>query len=168
MFVGKYVVLIFYPLDFTFVCPTEIIAFNDRKAEFEAVNTEILLCSVDSHFSHLAWTNVPRNQGGLGPITVPMLADINKSIARNYGVLLDDGVAARGTFIIDNNGTLRQFSVNDPPVGRSVDEVLRLVKAYQFVDVHGEVCPINWTPGSSTIIPDVKKSKTFFEKITTH
>jgi alkyl hydroperoxide reductase subunit AhpC len=120
------------------------------------------LCSIDSQFSHLAWTKIPRKEGGLGAIQVPILADITKSIARDYGVLLDDGIAARGTFIIDDKGILRQMTVNDPPVGRSVDETLRLVKAYQYTDKHGEVCPINWTPGSSTIVPDVNQAKKFF------
>lgn len=157
--------MVFYPLDFTFVCPTEITAFNDHLAEFQSINSEILLCSIDSQFSHLAWTNLPRNQGGLGPIQVPILADVTKSIACDYGVLLDDGFAARGTFIIDDKGILRQMTINDPPVGRSIDETLRLVKAYQYADKHGEVCPINWTPGSSTIIPDVKKSMQYFSTV---
>jgi alkyl hydroperoxide reductase subunit AhpC len=162
---GKYVVLFFYPLDFTFVCPTEIIAFSDRSDEFKAINTEIIACSTDSHFSHLAWTNLPRKQGGLGEMKIPILADKNTKISRNYGVYRsDDGVTLRGLFIIDGAGVLRQITINDLPVGRSVDEVLRLVKAFQFVETHGEVCPANWKPGSDTIKPSVTDSKDYFSK----
>ena len=161
---GKYVVLFFYPLDFTFVCPTEIIAFSDRAEEFRQINCEILGCSTDSHFSHLAWVNTSRKQGGLGKMNIPLLADKNMEISTKYGVLKDgDGIAYRGLFIIDNHGTLRQITINDLPVGRSVDETLRLVQAFQFTDKHGEVCPANWKPGKKTINPDVAKSKEYFE-----
>ena len=137
---GKYVVLFFYPLDFTFVCPTEIIAFSDRVAEFEALNCAVIACSTDSHFSHLAWCEKSRKAGGLGDMKIPLLADKNMSISRAYGVLKEDeGLAFRGLFIIDGNGTLRQITVNDLPVGRDVDETLRLVQAFQFTDKHGEV-----------------------------
>ncbi|XP_023213497.1 peroxiredoxin-2-like [Centruroides sculpturatus] len=163
---GKYLVLFFYPLDFTFVCPTEIIAFNDRAKEFKALNTELVAVSTDSHFSHLAWVNTPRKQGGLGDMTIPLLSDFTKSIASDYGVLLEDsGIALRGLFVIDPKGIVRQIIVNDLPVGRSVDEVLRLVKALQFVEKHGEVCPANWKPDSPTIKPDPEKSKEYFEKV---
>jgi peroxiredoxin (alkyl hydroperoxide reductase subunit C) len=165
---GKYVVLFFYPLDFTFVCPTEIIAFSDRAKEFEAVNTALVGCSIDSKFSHLAWVNTPRNKGGLGGIGFPLLADVTKSISKDYGVLIehgdDAGIALRGLFIINPEGVLRQITVNDLPVGRSVDETLRLVKAFQFVDKHGEVCPANWTPGAATMKADPKGSMEYFSK----
>lgn len=166
-FKGKYLVLFFYPLDFTFVCPTEIIAFSDRIAEFKALNTEIVGVSVDSHFSHLAWVNMPRKDGGLGQMNYPLLADLTKNISRDYGVLLEDaGISLRGLFIIDPTGVVRQITINDLPVGRSVDETLRLIKAFQFVDKHGEVCPANWDPekNKDTIKPDVKGSKSYFEK----
>ena len=137
---GKYVVLFFYPLDFTFVCPTEIIAFNDRAGEFEAINTAVIACSTDSQFSHLAWCERERKSGGLGSMQIPLLADKNMAISRAYGVLKeDDGVPFRGLFIIDPNGSLRQITINDLPVGRDVDETLRLVQAFQFTDEHGEV-----------------------------
>ncbi|CAH3187957.1 unnamed protein product, partial [Porites evermanni] len=151
-FTGKYLVLFFYPLDFTFVCPTEIIAFSDRVEEFRAINCEVIACSVDSHFSHLAWTEKPRKKGGLGTMNIPLLSDITKQISKDYGVLLEDqGVALRGLFIVDDKGILRQITMNDLPVGRSVDEVLRLVQAFQFTDKHGEVCPAGWRPGNDTV-----------------
>jgi peroxiredoxin (alkyl hydroperoxide reductase subunit C) len=135
-------VLFFYPLDFTFVCPTEIIAFSDRIDEFKKLNTEIVGVSVDSHFSHLAWTNLPRKQGGIGQIKYPLLSDLTKKVSSDYGVLLDGGISLRGLFIIDPNQVVRQITINDLPVGRSVDETLRLIKAFQFTDKHGEVITI--------------------------
>ncbi|XP_063302029.1 peroxiredoxin-2 [Pelobates fuscus] len=162
---GKYLVLFFYPLDFTFVCPTEIIAFSDHVEEFRKINCEVIAASVDSHFSHLAWTNVPRKEGGLGPMNIPLLSDLKHTISQDYGVLKeDDGVSFRGLFIIDIKGILRQITINDLPVGRSVEETLRLVQAFQFTDTHGEVCPAGWKPGSSTIKPNVKDSKEYFSK----
>lgn len=132
--------LFFYPLDFTFVCPTEIIAFSDRIKEFRDLNTEVVGVSVDSHFSHLAWSNTPRKEGGIGKIEYPLLADLTKKISDDYGVLLDDaGISLRGLFIIDPQQVVRQITINDLPVGRSVDETIRLIKAFQFVDKHGEV-----------------------------
>lgn len=166
-FQGKYLVLFFYPLDFTFVCPTEIIAFSDRISEFRKLNTEVVGVSVDSHFSHLAWTNLDRKNGGLGQLQYPLLADITKEISRDYDVLLEQtGISLRGLFIIDPNGILRQITVNDLPVGRSVDETLRLIKAFQFVEEHGEVCPANWNPDTNpdTIKPSVQASKEYFQK----
>ncbi|KAB1253331.1 Peroxiredoxin-4 [Camelus dromedarius] len=136
---GKYLVFFFYPLDFTFVCPTEIIAFGDRIEEFRSINTEVVACSVDSQFTHLAWINTPRRQGGLGPISIPLLSDLNHQISKDYGVYLEDsGHTLRGLFIIDDKGILRQITLNDLPVGRSVDETLRLVQAFQYTDKHGE------------------------------
>jgi peroxiredoxin (alkyl hydroperoxide reductase subunit C) len=169
-FKGKYVVLFFYPLDWTFVCPTEITSFSDRVAEFKDINVEVVGISVDSVFSHLAWINTPRNKGGLGGLKYPLLSDLTKSIAKDYEVLIEEGpdagVALRGLFIISPDGILRQKTVNDLPVGRSVDETLRLVKAFQFTDVHGEVCPANWTPGADTMKPDPTGSKDYFGKLT--
>lgn len=162
-YAGKYVVLFFYPLDFTFVCPTEIIAFSDRAAEFEKINCALIGCSTDSHFTHLAWMNTPRKEGGVGKLDIPLLADKSMKIARDYGVLQEEsGVAFRGLFIIDGKQNLRQVTVNDLPVGRSVDEVLRLVQAFQFTDEHGEVCPANWKPGQKTMKADPEKSKEYF------
>lgn len=161
---GKYVVLFFYPLDFTFVCPTEIIAFSDAADQFEALGVQVLGCSVDSHYTHLAWRNVPRNQGGLGDIRYPLIADLDKKISTAYDVLLPGGVALRGLFLIDKQGLVRHQVVNDLPLGRSVDEALRMVKALQFNEQHGEVCPANWKEGSATIKPDPKGSQQFFSK----
>lgn len=162
-YAGQYVVLFFYPLDFTFVCPTEIIAYSDRAAEFAAIGCQLIGCSTDSHFTHLAWINTDRKNGGLGKLNYPLLADKNMSIARSYGVLNEEtGIPFRGLFIIDKEQKLRQITVNDLPVGRSVDETLRLVQAFQYTDVHGEVCPANWRPGSKTMIADPEKSKEYF------
>merc|ERR1712002_474444 len=162
---GKYLVLFFYPLDFTFICPTEIIAFSDRVEEFRKINCEVVACSTDSHFSHLAWINTSRKQGGLGEMKIPLLADKNLDIARRYGCLIEEeGIAFRGLYIIDAKGILRQITVNDLPVGRDVDETLRLLQAFQFTDEHGEVCPAGWKPGKDTIKPEVDKSKEYFSK----
>eukprot|EP00074_Homo_sapiens_P057191 XP_005274495.1 peroxiredoxin-4 isoform X1 [Homo sapiens] len=163
---GKYLVFFFYPLDFTFVCPTEIIAFGDRLEEFRSINTEVVACSVDSQFTHLAWINTPRRQGGLGPIRIPLLSDLTHQISKDYGVYLEDsGHTLRGLFIIDDKGILRQITLNDLPVGRSVDETLRLVQAFQYTDKHGEVCPAGWKPGSETIIPDPAGKLKYFDKL---
>ena len=159
---GKYVLLFFWPLDFTFVCPTEIIAFSDRAEEFEKLNVQILGVSVDSHYTHLAWRNVPRTDGGLGQINYPMVADLNKEIAKAYDVLLAGGIALRGLFLIDKEGKVRHQLVNDLPLGRNVDEALRMVQALQYFEANGEVCPANWKQGSRTIKPTVNDSKKFF------
>jgi len=165
---GKYVVLLFYPLDFTFVCPTELIAFGDRLNEFQAIGAEVIAVSVDSKFAHLAWTNQPRDQGGLGKIALPLVSDITKSIARDYGVLVtegpDAGVSLRGLFIISEKGIVRQATMNDLPVGRSVDETLRLVKAFQYTDTHDVVCPAGWTPGSDVMKATPAESLAYFQK----
>ncbi|GAM26878.1 hypothetical protein SAMD00019534_100530, partial [Acytostelium subglobosum LB1] len=163
---GKYVYLFFYPLDFTFVCPTEIIAFSDKAEEFRKIGCEILACSIDSQFSHLAWINTPRKQGGLGGIHFPILSDITHQIAKDYGVYIpEDGHTIRGSFIIDGNGIVKQITLNDNPVGRSVEEALRLVQAFQYTDVHGEVCPANWRAGEKTMIPDPVKSQAYFNSV---
>lgn len=163
---GQYVVLFFYPLDFTFVCPTEIIAFSDRAAEFKKINTQLIACSTDSHFSHLAWTNIPRNKGGIGEMAIPILSDKSMKVARDYGVLNEEtGIPYRGLFIIDDKQNLRQITINDLPVGRSVDETLRLVQAFQFVAEHGEVCPAGWKPGSKTMKADPTGSQEYFKTV---
>ncbi len=161
-FKGKYVLLFFYPLDFTFVCPTEIISFSDRVKEFTDLNVEVIGVSVDSEFSHLAWRNLPRTQGGIGQIDYSLVADLNKQIARDYDVLIGDAVALRGLFLIDTAGVVRHQVVNDLPLGRSVDEALRMVQALQFVEKNGEVCPANWHEGKRSIKPTVTASKEFF------
>ena len=164
---GKYVVLFFYPLDFTFVCPTEIIAFSDRYADFTSRNTEILGISVDSQFSHLAWIQTERKSGGIGDISYPLVADLKKEIASAYNVLDEDaGVALRGLFIIDPDGVITHSTINNLPVGRSVDETLRVLQAFQHVQAHpDEVCPANWQPGEKTMNPDPIKSKDFFAAV---
>ena len=162
---GKYVVLFFWPLDFTFVCPTEIIAFSDRAEAFTERKTALLGVSVDSHFTHLAWQQVPRSEGGLGDIAYPMISDQTHEISRKYGVLLDDtGVALRGLFLIDREGIVRHMVVNDLPLGRSVDEAIRMIDALQYFEKNGEVCPANWHPGDPTIKPDPENSKEYFRK----
>eukprot|EP01116_Phalansterium_solitarium_P011482 TRINITY_DN27176_c0_g1_i1.p1 TRINITY_DN27176_c0_g1~~TRINITY_DN27176_c0_g1_i1.p1 ORF type:complete len:272 (-),score=88.82 TRINITY_DN27176_c0_g1_i1:161-976(-) len=163
-FEGKYVVLLFYPLDFTFVCPTEILAFSDRIDEFRKAGAEVIGLSVDSKFTHLAWANTPRKEGGIQGVSFPLVADLTKTIHRDYDVLdEDDGFGIRGLFIIDKNGVVRVSVKHDRPVGRSVDEALRALNALIFTDTHGdEVCPADWTPGGKTIIADpVKKNKYF-------
>ncbi|HID76348.1 MAG TPA: peroxiredoxin, partial [Planctomycetaceae bacterium] len=159
-----YVVLFFYPLDFTFVCPTEIIAFSDAVDRFEKLGVQLLGCSVDSHYTHLAWRNVPRQEGGLGEIKYPLIADLDKRIAEAYDVLIPMGVALRGLFLIDKEGIVRHQVVNDLPLGRSVDEVLRMVKALQYFEQHGEVCPANWQEGQQGMKPDPVESREYFAK----
>jgi peroxiredoxin (alkyl hydroperoxide reductase subunit C) len=150
---GKYVILFFYPLDFTFVCPTEIIAFDAAIEKFRKKGCEVLGASVDSQFSHWAWRNTPRDRGGIGAIRYPLVADLDKNIARAYSVLLDSGVALRGLFLIDQKGVIRHALINDLPLGRSVDEALRMLDALQFVEQHGEVCPANWHEGQEAMKP---------------
>ena len=150
---GKYVVLFFYPLDFTFVCPSEIIAFDKALAKFEEKNVQVIGVSVDSHFTHLAWKSTPRDHGGIGQVGYPLVADLNKGISRDYGVLLDAGIALRGLFLIDKEGIIRHALVNDLPLGRNVDEALRMVDALQFTEQHGEVCPANWREGEEAMKP---------------
>jgi peroxiredoxin (alkyl hydroperoxide reductase subunit C) len=144
---GKIGILFFYPLDFTFVCPSEIIAFDNRVEEFRKRGAEVIGVSVDSQFSHFAWKNTPVEKGGIGPIKFPLVADITKSIARDYDVLLNDAVAFRGTFMIDKAGVVRHQIVNDLPLGRNVEEALRMIDALNFHEEHGEVCPANWNKG---------------------
>lgn len=161
---GKWVVLFFYPLDFTFVCPTEITAFSDRAAEFAERGVQILGVSTDSKFSHLAWENQPRAEGGLGKIEYPLISDFTKQISTDYGVLLPGGMALRATFIIDPEGVVQFELVHALGIGRNVDEILRSIDALQFTRQHGEVCPAGWSKGAATIIPDVAKAKDYFQK----
>lgn len=164
-FAGKWKVLYFYPLDFTFVCPTEITAFDDAVAKFKELNCELVACSVDSAFTHLAWTQVDRNKGGLGKMHHPMVADLSKNIARDYEVLAGDAVALRGVFVIDDKNVVQTATVNNLSVGRNVEEVLRTVEAYQYTAKHGEVCPAGWTKGSATMKPDPKGSQEYFKNV---
>jgi peroxiredoxin 2/4 len=161
----KYVVLLFYPLDFTFVCPTEIIAFSDRYAEFQALNTEILGISVDSEFSHLAWIETERKMGGLGDINYPLVSDLKREISTAYNVLDPDlGASLRGLFIIDRAGIIQHATINNLAFGRSVDETLRVLQAIQHVQANpNEVCPIDWQPGSKTMTPHPIESKAYFK-----
>ncbi|PKA58329.1 2-Cys peroxiredoxin BAS1-like, chloroplastic [Apostasia shenzhenica] len=163
----KYVILFFYPLDFTFVCPTEITAFSDRYVEFEKVNTEILGVSIDSVFSHLAWIQTDRKSGGLGDLKYPLISDITKSISKSYGVLIpDQGIALRGLFVIDKEGVIQHSTINNLAIGRSVDETLRTLQALQYVQANpDEVCPAGWKPGEKTMKPDPKGSKEYFAAI---
>ena len=161
---GKWVVLFFYPLDFTFVCPTEITGFADRVADFQSRGAEVIGVSIDSQYSHLAWYNTPRNKGGIAGTDYPVLADVTKQISRDYGVLMEDkGIALRGLFIINPEGTVVNETVNFLGVGRNVDETLRLIDAFQHNAKTGEVCPANWTKGKDTI--NTKEAGKYFEKV---
>lgn len=163
---GKWVVLAFIPLAFTFVCPSEIIAYSDAVKKFAEKDAQVLFASTDSEYTWLAWTNVARKDGGIGKVDFPVLADTNHTLSKDYGVLIEEeGVALRGIFLIDPKGTLRQITINDLPVGRSVDETLRLLEAFQFTDKYGEVCPANWQPGAETIKPTPEASKEYFNKV---
>jgi peroxiredoxin (alkyl hydroperoxide reductase subunit C) len=147
---GSYGIVFFYPLDFTFVCPSEIIAFSNRIDRFKELNTKVIGVSIDSQFSHYAWRNTPVEKGGIGKIKYPLVADLTKQISRDYGVLIEEaGVALRGTFLIDRDGKIRHYVINDLPLGRNVDEAIRMVEALQFHEEHGEVCPANWQKGKS-------------------
>lgn len=162
---GKWVVLFFYPLDFTFVCPTEIVAFQDHYADFAKSGAEVIGCSVDSKFSHLAWLEKPKKEGGIQGVKYPILADINKTVSRDYGVLVEGaGVALRGVFIIDDEGTVQYAAIHNLSVGRSVEETLRVLHAFQHTKKTGEVCPAGWTEGGDTMKPDWNKSKDYFGK----
>lgn len=154
---GKNAVIFFYPLDFTFVCPSELIAFSKRASEFESRNTQVIGVSIDSHFTHNAWRNTPVNNGGIGAVGYPLVADMTHSICKSYDVETPDGaVAFRGSFLIDTNGVVRHQVVNDLPLGRNVDEMIRMVDALLFHEEHGEVCPAGWNKGDAgmTANPD--------------
>jgi peroxiredoxin (alkyl hydroperoxide reductase subunit C) len=153
---GKYAVVFFYPLDFTFVCPSELIAFDHRLDEFKSRGVEVISVSIDSHFTHLAWKNTPINNGGIGQVQYPMVADIKHEICKAYDVETEGGVAYRGSFLIDKNGVVRHQVVNDLPLGRNIDEMLRMIDALQFTEEHGEVCPAGWSKGKAGMKADTK------------
>jgi peroxiredoxin (alkyl hydroperoxide reductase subunit C) len=152
---GKYVVLFFYPLDFTFVCPTELIAFSKRIKEFEDRDVQVIGCSIDSQFTHVAWRNTPVDEGGIGAVAYPLVADVKHEICRAYDVeFADAGVAYRGSFLIGKDGKVHHQVVNDLPLGRNVDEMLRMIDALQFTEKYGEVCPAGWSKGEEGMKPD--------------
>lgn len=153
---GKYAVVFFYPLDFTFVCPSELIAFDHRLKEFKDRNVEVIGISIDSHFTHLAWKNTAVNNGGIGQVAYPLVADIKHEICKAYDVEAEGGVAYRGSFLIDKNGVVRHQVVNDLPLGRNIDEMLRMIDALQFTEQHGEVCPAGWSKGKAGMKADTK------------
>ncbi len=163
---GKYTVLFFYPLDFTFVCPTELHAFQEKLGQFEQRNAQVIGCSVDSKHTHFAWLNTPIEKGGIQGITYPLVADLTKSIAMDYDVLKEDeGVAYRGLFLIDKDGIIRHQLVNDLPLGRNVDEALRIIDALQFHEENGEVCPANWNKGDKAMTEDVAGVQSYFQDV---
>lgn len=160
---GKNVIFFFYPLDFTFVCPTELHAFQEHAEEFYKRNTQVVGCSVDSAYSHSAWLNTPKSKGGIEGVEYPLVADLNKSISHDYGVLIPhEGIAYRGLFLIDTNGVVRHQVVNDLPLGRSVDEAIRVVDALNHHEEHGEVCPANWSVGKQTMKPTREGLERFY------
>ena len=161
---GKYVYLLFYPLDFTFVCPSEILAFNKKLEEFKSRNCELIAISVDSKFTHAAWKNTPIDNGGIGQVQFPMVSDLDKKIAADYGILFNGIVALRGLFLIDPTGKVRHCVINDLPLGRSVDEALRMLDAVQFYDTHGEVCPANWKQGEEAMKPTAEGVAAYLAK----
>jgi peroxiredoxin (alkyl hydroperoxide reductase subunit C) len=163
-FKGKYVYLLFYPLDFTFVCPSEILAFNKKLDEFKAKNCELISVSVDSKYTHLAWKNTKVEDGGIGQVQFPMVADLNKEITKAYGIEHPASVALRGLFLIDPTGTVRHCVINDLPLGRSVDEALRMLDALQFTDTHGDVCPANWKQGDEAMKPTAEGVASYLAK----
>ncbi|KAJ2322816.1 cTPxI, partial [Coemansia sp. RSA 2681] len=163
-FKGQYFVLVFYPADFTFVCPTEITSFSDKVSEFAALDCSVAVCSTDSEFVHYNWRQQARKDGGIGQVAVPMLADRTRAMSRSYGVLCEEsGQAFRGLFIVDRKQVVRVAQINDMAVGRSVDEALRLVSALKYTDEQGQVCPANWRAGDAAIDPDIQQSKAFFK-----
>ena len=165
-YIGKYVILLFYPLDFTFVCPTEITAFSDAYNKIQSLNAEILGISVDSEYSHLAWLQTDRDSGGLGDLRYPLVSDLTKKIRKSYNVLTEQGTALRGLFIIDKQGIIQHALVNNLDFGRDVNGTLRTLQAIQYVQMNpDEVCPANWQPGKPTIISNPKKSKEYFSSI---
>ncbi len=162
---GKYAVLFFYPLDFTFVCPSEIIAFDKKLADFKKRNCEVIGVSVDSQFTHFAWKQTPPEKGGIGNIQYPLVADLTKQIARDYGVLLESaGVALRGLFLIDKTGHIRHALINDLPLGRNIEDALRVLDALQYTEKYGEVCPANWKTGEDGMKPTADGVATYLAK----
>lgn len=160
----KYVILFFYPLDFTFVCPTELHAFQEKLSEFHKRGAEVIGCSIDSEFSHFAWLNTAKEKGGIFGVSYPLLSDLQHHIAKDFDVLTSDGVALRGLFLIDKEGVVRHQIVNDLPLGRSVEEALRMLDALQYFEEHGEVCPANWRPGKKAIKATHESVSEYLEK----
>jgi peroxiredoxin (alkyl hydroperoxide reductase subunit C) len=161
-FKGKYVIFFFYPLNFTFVCPTELHAFQEKLSEFEKRDAQLIGCSIDSHYCHYAWINTPKSKGGIHGVKYPIVSDINKNIARAYDVLHEEGIANRGLFLIDREGIVRHQIVNDLPLGRSVEETLRILDALIYYETHGEVCPANWQHGKKTFKPTQEHLEHYF------
>jgi peroxiredoxin 2/4 len=161
---GKYVILFFWPLDFTFVCPSEVLAFDRAIDRFRAKNTEVIGVSIDSQYTHLAWRSTPVEKGGIGTVSFPLVADLTKQISRDYGVLFDDAVALRGLFLLDRAGIVRHALINDLPLGRNVAEALRMVDALQFHETYGEVCPANWHEGDDGMVPTADGVATYLAK----
>ncbi len=163
-FKGQYIVLFFYPLDFTFVCPTELHAFSDKLNDFSERNTKVIGVSIDSHFSHLAWLNTPKSKGGIQGVAYPIVSDLNKTISHDYDVLVDGaGIAYRGLFLLDKDHVVRHQVVNDLPLGRNVSETIRMIDALQFTEKHGEVCPANWNQGDKSMVPTQDGLEAFFK-----
>ena len=167
---NEWAVLLFYPADFTFVCPTELISFSEHNSQFQQINTQILAISTDSHHTHLAWSRLKREEGGVGTLNIPLVADVSKKISTSYGVLVEDenddmyGSALRALFIVDPKGTIRSIQINDDAVGRNVEETIRILKAFQWADSHvGEACPASWQPGQDTIKTNPYESKEYFK-----
>jgi peroxiredoxin (alkyl hydroperoxide reductase subunit C) len=161
---GKYVILFFYPLDFTFVCPSEILAFNRQLKELKEKNCEVIGVSVDSKYTHLAWKKTPIEEGGIGDIQYPLVQDLTKSISRSYGILFEESVALRALFMIDPNGTIRHALINDLPFGRNVEEANRMLDAIQFYESYGEVCPANWRQGEEAMKPTAEGVADYLSK----
>ena len=163
-FKGQYIVLFFYPLDFTFVCPTELHAFSERLNDFSERNTKVIGVSIDSHFSHLAWLNTPKSKGGIQGVGYPIVSDLNKTISHDYDVLVEGaGIAYRGLFLLDKDHVVRHQVVNDLPLGRNVSETIRMIDALQFTEKHGEVCPANWNQGDKSMVPNQDGLEEFFK-----
>ena len=161
---GKHVILFFYPLDFTFVCPSEILAFDKALDKFKERGVEVIGVSVDSEFTHFAWKNTPIEHGGIGDIQYPLVADLNKQISRDYGVLFDEAVALRGLFLIDREGIVRHSTINDLPLGRNIDEALRMADALKFHEMNGDVCPANWKEGEDAMKPTAEGVADYLSK----
>lgn len=165
-FRGQYVLLFFYPLDFTFVCPTEIHAFQENLVQFKRRNTVIMGCSVDSAQAHFTWLSIPRNKGGIQGVQFPLISDINKTISKDYDVLCEEeGISFRGLFLIDREGYVRHQIVNDLPLGRSVDEAIRMIDAWTQYEIHGDVCPANWQQGRETLKPNLESLEKYFAAV---
>jgi len=163
LFKSKWTVLLFYPLDFTFVCPTEILAYDAAKKDFAELNARVVGASVDSHFTHKVWASTPRTAGGIQGVTMPLLADLGGKLASSLGILTDAGIALRGLFIVDPQGVVQHATINALGIGRNVEETIRVLQALQYTQVHGEVCPANWKPGAKSMKPSEAGLKEYFK-----